>query len=58
MSIVDSYLFEAGWLFFAFWTVILGVVSVTAFRRDLFPSRVAQHSPTPNPAPPVENRPN
>ena len=39
MSINDSYLFDAGWLFFALWTVIVGAVSLTAFGRDLFPSR-------------------
>jgi len=35
----DFYLFDAGWLFFAAWTVILAIVTVTAFARDLFPSR-------------------
>jgi len=34
----DFYLFDAGWLFFAAWTVILAIVTVTAFARDLFPS--------------------
>jgi hypothetical protein len=61
MSINDAYLFDAGWLFFALWMVIVGVVSITAFRRDLFPSQakleLAHHSRTTNPAPP-ENRPN
>jgi hypothetical protein len=33
----DFYVFDAGWLFFAAWTVILVVVTVTAFARDLFP---------------------
>jgi hypothetical protein len=39
MTLNDSYLFDAGWLFFALWTVIVGAVSITAFRRDLIPSR-------------------
>lgn len=33
----DSYLFDAGWLFFAAWTVIVAAVSVAAFARDIFP---------------------
>jgi hypothetical protein len=61
MLLNDSYLFDAGWLFFALWTIIVGAVSITAFRRDLFPSRakleLAHHSPTTNPAPP-EDHPN
>jgi hypothetical protein len=60
MPINDSYLFDAGWLFFAAWSVIVAVVSVTAFRRDLFPSsaklELAHH--TTNPASPPENPPN
>jgi hypothetical protein len=35
----DSFLFDAGWLFFAAWTVVIGALSVTAFRNDLFPAR-------------------
>lgn len=34
----DSFLFDAGWLFFAAWSVIIAVVSLTAFRGDLLPS--------------------
>jgi hypothetical protein len=37
MRFSDSYLFDAGWLFFAAWSVIVAVVSVTAFGRDFFP---------------------
>jgi len=36
MPLNDSYLFDAGWLFFALWTLIVGAVSIAAFRRDLF----------------------
>jgi hypothetical protein len=60
MTLNDSYLFDAGWLFFALWTVIVGAVSITAFRRDLFPSRTnleLAHHPTTNSAPP-ESQPN
>jgi hypothetical protein len=35
----DSYLFDAGWLFFAAWSVILAIITLTAFAGDLFPSR-------------------
>jgi hypothetical protein len=33
----DSYLLDAGWLFFAAWSVVIAFVSVTAFGRDLLP---------------------
>jgi hypothetical protein len=39
MQLIDSYLLDAGWLFFAAWSVILASVSVSAFAGDLFPSR-------------------
>jgi hypothetical protein len=34
MSVVDSYLFEIGWLFFAAWSVIVAVFLVAAFGGD------------------------
>jgi hypothetical protein len=34
MSVLDSYLFEIGWLFFAAWSVIVAVFLVAAFGRD------------------------
>jgi hypothetical protein len=34
MSVVDSYLFEIGWLFFGAWSVIVAVFLVAAFGRD------------------------
>jgi len=36
----ESYLFAAAWLFFAAWSVAIAVVSLAAFGRDLFPSRL------------------
>jgi hypothetical protein len=39
MLISDSYLFDAGWLFFAAWSVVVAVVSYSAFHHDLFPSK-------------------
>jgi len=35
----DSYLLDAGWLFFAAWSIIVIVVSLAAFGRDLFPPK-------------------
>jgi hypothetical protein len=50
MPMNDSYLFDAGWLFFAAWSVIVAAVGVMAFGPDLFPSR-ARHEPAPEPRP-------
>lgn len=36
---IESYLFDVGWLFFAVWSLIVVVVSLAAFARDLLPSR-------------------
>jgi hypothetical protein len=61
MPINDSYVFDAGWLFFAAWSIIVAVVSVAAFRRDLFPStklELAHHPQTATPPSPPENHPN
>jgi hypothetical protein len=38
MPTVDSLLFDAGWLFLAVWGVLVILVSVAAFREDLFPA--------------------
>lgn len=35
----DWYLFDAGWLFFAAWSVVVIALSVTAFGGDLFSAR-------------------
>jgi hypothetical protein len=45
----SSYLLNAGWLFFAAWSVVVVVVSIKAFGRDFFPSRSS--APRPHPAP-------
>ena len=50
MLMSDSLLFDAGWLFFAAWSVIIGAVGLTAFGRDLLPSKAPLDSP-PNPSP-------
>ena len=33
----DTFLFNAGWLFFAAWIAIIAGLSVAAFGRDLLP---------------------
>ena len=35
----DSFLSDAAWFFFAVWSVIVGLVSLKAFGRDIFPPR-------------------
>ena len=40
----DSLLFEAGWLFFGAWSVIIGAVGLTAFGRDLLPPNALESS--------------
>jgi hypothetical protein len=46
MTISDSFLSNAGWLFFAAWSATVLVVSIVAFGRDLVPRR-AHFSPAP-----------
>jgi hypothetical protein len=41
MLMSDSYLFDVGWFFFAAWTVIVVVISLAAFGKDLLPSQAA-----------------
>ena len=53
MPLSDSYLFDAGWFFFAAWSIIVAVISVTAFGRDFLPSRaleLTQQDQAPAPA--------
>ncbi len=38
MSFSDSFLSNAGWLFFAAWSMVIAALCVTAFGRDLLPS--------------------
>lgn len=46
----DSYLIDAGWLFFAAWGVVVLFVSWAAFGHDLFPV-TSQTGATPKPTP-------
>jgi len=41
----DSFLSDAGWVFFAAWSVIVAAVSLAAFGRDLLPSRMRLKPP-------------
>jgi hypothetical protein len=45
MTFGDLFLSNAGWLFFTAWTVIVAVVTVKAFGRDLLPSKPHLESP-------------
>jgi|HubBroStandDraft_6_1064221.scaffolds.fasta_scaffold36733_4 hypothetical protein len=50
----DSFIFSAGSLFFAAWIAIITGVTVTAFGRDLLPSRAqADPASTNRPAKPL-----
>ena len=51
MTFADSFLSNAGWLFFTAWSVIVAVVTVKAFGRDLLPSKADLDAP-PGPCPP------
>lgn len=49
----DFYLFDAGWLFFAAWSLVIIFVGWTAFSPDLLPSRrLKQESESPDRARP------
>jgi len=41
----DSFLSDAGWLFFGAWSAVVAAVSLAAFGRDLLPSRVRLEPP-------------
>jgi hypothetical protein len=37
MILTDSFLADAGWLFFAAWSAVVAALSIVAFGRDLLP---------------------
>ena len=41
----DSFLSDAGWLFFCAWSVVIGAVSIAAFGRDLLPLKARRVGP-------------
>ena len=43
-----AYLFDAGWLFFAAWSLILLTIFVIAFGEDLFGNSNKRSNSTPN----------
>ncbi len=45
MTLTDSFLSNAGWLFFAAWTVMVAAVTIVAFGRDLLPSKSPRWRP-------------
>ncbi|HEY6373308.1 MAG TPA: hypothetical protein VIX37_22215 [Candidatus Sulfotelmatobacter sp.] len=45
MTLGDSFLSNAGWLFFSAWGVIVAVVTVKAFGRDLLPAKAPLDPP-------------
>jgi hypothetical protein len=46
----DSFLADAGWLFFAIWSVAVCIVSISAFASDLVPSKAPSSSRSTTPA--------
>jgi hypothetical protein len=52
----DSFFADAGWLFFAIWSVAVCIVSITAFASDLVPSKAPSISPSTTPAEAHQNR--
>ena len=46
----DSFFADAGWLFFAIWSVAVCIVSITAFAHDLVPSKAPSSSRSTTPA--------
>lgn len=48
MDVAQNLIFDLGWIFFAAWTLVLTMLSVIAFRRDLLYSDP--------PTPPIKRR--
>jgi hypothetical protein len=44
----DSLFSDAGWLFFAIWSIVIGALSVAAFGRDLLEANTPAISPSRN----------
>jgi hypothetical protein len=44
MALTDSFLSNAGWLFFAAWSAMVAAVSIAAFGRELLPWKAASKS--------------
>jgi hypothetical protein len=44
MALTDSFLSNAGWLFFAAWSGMVAAVSIAAFGRELLPWKTPSKS--------------
>ncbi len=53
----DSLFADAGWLFFAIWSVAVCIVSITAFASDLVPAKAPSSSRSITPAQTHQNSP-
>jgi len=40
----DTFLFNAGWLFFMAWIAVIAGVTIIAFGRDLLPAKATQEA--------------
>ncbi len=47
MDLTEAYILDAGWLFFAAWSLLLLAVGAIAFGRDLLPPLLSRPTPTP-----------
>lgn len=52
MDTIQTLIFDAGWLFFLAWAVVLAVMTGIAFRRDLSSFFEAEHIHSQFPQPP------
>lgn len=51
MAFSESFLSNAGWLFFAAWTAVIAAITIAAFGRDLLPwSTHLDSAPKPQPS--------
>jgi len=44
MDMAQAFIFDAGWLFFASWALVLAAVSLITFGRDIFGIRRHENS--------------
>jgi hypothetical protein len=45
---IDAYIFEAGWLFFVAWSVIVAIAVILAFGRDVRPKALKSRRRAPS----------
>jgi hypothetical protein len=44
LMVGESFLSDAGWVFFAVWAALVAAVSLAAFGRDIAPTKVGRDS--------------